>query len=474
MKFAEQKYDFRMMMRRETQGCGSVNAVEVNSKTGRRTGKPTSSLALASALPRDTESATGVSKTATVSTSWQVGSWHKQQAVNSNNSNFIIFTTAMPKMKKTYQVRWKGKTYVWKDGTETWWDSHGKAIEYDVASKLTERFMAEEATKHVEGTSDDDDRLDLFDDFSRMGATERELIDVGGWYYVFREDPDFAAEQIVDTLPPASRSFLNCPLLRDEYFNVAAECYFSYPVAIVGQSPFDRVDFTHFLTDHRISVCELGRGTKVIILGREGWSEFDINTIINSASGLFLRIYSQEMFLSVLAGQPDPFEIRSMRHRTLCLNAFRVGHPGLEYVSQGWAGWVRADLTTRGKLPKSAKADEIDRVASSPIYKMGYRVGRQGLTPSARRKLLSDAFTGDLPFVQSASYMKEWGRSGSGKRLRKLARLLAANIHNANNRSGADSYQEAIEDWRDDLEWLKTKYYSGVHHFDWPRAKIHR
>ncbi|WP_145218989.1 hypothetical protein [Planctomycetes bacterium TBK1r] len=156
------------------------------------------------------------------------------------------------------------------------------------------------------------------------------------------------------------------------------------------------------------------------------------------------------------------------------LEPFRVGHPGLEYVSQGWEGWVQTDLDTRNLRSSNAKESEIDRVAASPIHKLGYRVGKQGVSTSTRRTILSNAFTGEIPFIKSDSYMKEWGGPRTSKRLRRIAQLLASNINNCAKRANSMSYQEAIEDWRDDLEWLKRNYYNGVHRFDWPSAKVGR
>ena len=66
--------------------------------------------------------------------------------------------------------------------------------------------------------------------------------------------------------------------------------------------------------------------------------------------------------------------------------------------------------------------------------------------------------------------MKEWNAPKTPWRLKKIANCLATFAKNAKRRSNSDSFRQAIEDWEDDLAWLKRNFYTGIYDskFVWP------
>lgn len=92
--------------------------------------------------------------------------------------------------------------------------------------------------------------------------------------------------------------------------------------------------------------------------------------------------------------------------------------------------------------------------ASGVLREMGYKVGKSGLGPSARRDILRAALTVELvaTTTEAESYLREWGDPNSRRRASKIKRCLAgfAELHR-NNRA---DYSEAIADWESDLAWF--------------------
>ena len=82
---------------------------------------------------------------------------------------------------------------------------------------------------------------------------------------------------------------------------------------------------------------------------------------------------------------------------------------------------------------------------------MGYRVGdTQGIRKKYRIKIMIDVLTKPLPFVDSPSYMQEWGEPETKKRYNKLKNFLIGEINNPLQRNN----YRAISEWKEDLEWL--------------------
>jgi hypothetical protein len=115
----------------------------------------------------------------------------------------------------------------------------------------------------------------------------------------------------------------------------------------------------------------------------------------------------------------------------------------------------------------------------SPLRAMGYKVGDKGLPPNQRRAILRAAFESSIPVVGSAEYMAEWGNPGTPGRLKKIANYVASLCQNLKRKR--QTSDKAIEDWENDLRWLKESFYDGFkwsqdtyyqEHFHWPSTIV--
>ena len=103
---------------------------------------------------------------------------------------------------------------------------------------------------------------------------------------------------------------------------------------------------------------------------------------------------------------------------------------------------------------------------------LGYSVGQDGGSESERRAALDFAYNETLPLVQSEEHTREWGRPRTGNRLRKLSHSIAHFYKMAIRRDalGYADMQCACEEWLEDLEYLRRRYYVGRFDFQWPRV----
>lgn len=131
--------------------------------------------------------------------------------------------------------------------------------------------------------------------------------------------------------------------------------------------------------------------------------------------------------------------------------------------------WPDANARRASSSEEGSKAWSFDVLIGDGMLKeMGYRVGRNGLSAPVRQKMLSEIFTRTLPPVFPKPYMDQWGVNGSARRLHKIADCLAAFARNASRLSG--NYDEAISDWKEDLEYLHDAHYAGRYGFGWPKS----
>lgn len=379
-----------------------------------------------------------------------------------------------------FRIKTDANTYTWNEEKEVWEDKSKIYQTGRMANLITMAFLAKEAQRIIEATTDKSEQRFFLKTLYRMNLSFDKLAELFGQEAVGEALPGIrdrvqttSNSSLIDNEITNQNTFLNHTELRNEYFAAAAKMHFPYEIEVIGHGPFEKSEFESFV-DTRVYEIEPNYNetqVAVVVIGREGWDELSINEIIESADTRYLRIYSQEMFLSVLAGQPDPFDFIENERRSRLLEIFRYGHPGLEYVSQGWSGWVNTEIVSTRSVQSTTKENTYDRAAQSPLHVMGYSVGKKGISQRRRRLILQDAYKGSIPLVESREYMEEWGEPNSGKRLRRIAQQLASNVQMFGRRENAHSYQQAIDDWCDDLEWIKVNYYSGTYRFDWPSGK---
>ena len=106
----------------------------------------------------------------------------------------------------------------------------------------------------------------------------------------------------------------------------------------------------------------------------------------------------------------------------------------------------------------------------SPLKMFGYTVGRNnGWNEQTRKRFLDDFMTYDLPNIVTETYGDYYGEPNSVQRLKAIVQLFASLIVSAKRKRG-NSMRYAIEDWTNDLEYLKTVYYEGkgMKFYPWP------
>ena len=229
----------------------------------------------------------------------------------------------------------------------------------------------------------------------------------------------------------------------------------------LGSGPWPWNEFDGILRDKGYSLYTHGEDIDMMVLGREGWSEEEIEAQIAARAGSEIRIYSQEMFVAAMATGRDPFETAD----EATLRAFGRGHPALEYLMQADLRWP----STESPEDEELEFDAEGMSEESPLHFMGYVVGiTKGLPAADRHRILEKAFTGALPWVGSEEYMRQWGASSSRRRLWRTANHIAwlVRIHWWNPTMGY-----AVDHWESDLDWLRKTLYRKVRNFTWPSTR---
>jgi hypothetical protein len=102
---------------------------------------------------------------------------------------------------------------------------------------------------------------------------------------------------------------------------------------------------------------------------------------------------------------------------------------------------------------------------------VGYNVGINGQVREGRQQILQRVFERELPLVHSPQHMAQWDVTKSAPRLKKIAESIAAFCRNAKRRQRANM-KRTIDNYQDDLEWLKRTFYDGRFDgsFRWPNT----
>ena len=230
-------------------------------------------------------------------------------------------------------------------------------------------------------------------------------------------------------------------------------------VVTTGSLPYQEDDFDDLLRTKVKDVCTPSENIDIIIIGRE-FNQTILDEQINLRIGQSLFVYSQEMFLSRLAGK-DPYDDKD------ALMKFAEGHPVFKYLNDCFIEWPTTHIV---QSLVGLAVDDDEWVQEGVLDDNGYHVGNAGVEREERHRILTKIFTTELNNVTSIQYMAEWGSPNTGSRLQKLANTIASLARNAKRRNNPP--EQAIEDWENDLEWLKNTYYSGRFNFDWPRAVV--
>ena len=265
--------------------------------------------------------------------------------------------------------------------------------------------------------------------------------------------------------PKVSRTSFPCGSLDldlVQVFSQEASELFAPPKEIVslGSGPFSEDDFDDYLKS--LGISPYVNGCSWIIVGRDSWTEEQLNELIDNAELDEVRVFSQELFMAGILTTHDPFSMPIE-----ILMKFAEGHPALEYLIKAGFEWpVIMDEEDYGE-PVYLRGS-YERVKESPLYRMGYQVGEtNGLSKPKRKSLLKSAYQEKIPDVKDDDYMEEWGRPSQSKRLWRIAHHIAWLIR---SRKSIPSMRYAVRDWQDDLDWLREEFYTNRMKFNWPHG----
>ena len=233
----------------------------------------------------------------------------------------------------------------------------------------------------------------------------------------------------------------------------------NYLAVTTGSLPYNEEDFDEFLLTKVKDIFNPSKDIGIIIVGRE-FNQTILDEQINLRRGQSLFVYSQEMFLSLLAGK-DPYDDED------ALMEFAQGHPVFEYLNDCFIEWPTTHIVPSSNV---LDVDDEEWPDEGVLKNNGYKVGRTGKRREERRRILTKVLTTKLNNVDSLKYMNQWGTPSSGNRLKKMADSVASFARSAQRMNNPP--QQAIADWVEDLDWLKKTYYNGRFNFDWPRAAV--
>ena len=244
------------------------------------------------------------------------------------------------------------------------------------------------------------------------------------------------------------------PFLSWFFENGSIDSMFGEAV-VHGCLPLGEAEFIELMGQHRVQYSGMFRAdVEVIISGREGWDAEDMMRQLDLRTGRNVRVYSQEMALAFLGCGKDP-----LKGGDGLLRYFANDHPALKFLQTLGFPWPLTEA-----FPGINRFPEPDWTEVGLLSCMGYHVGRTGKMRMERMKILRQVL--ELRRLPQ-EYVHEWGTAESAERLHKMADSIAsfARLKKRDNRL---QFEKAIKDWEDDLEWLKSTYYTGRFRFQWP------
>lgn len=119
--------------------------------------------------------------------------------------------------------------------------------------------------------------------------------------------------------------------------------------------------------------------------------------------------------------------------------------------------WPSTDAT-----PGNGRIDPPDWPETGPLRRFGYVVGVNGKPRSTRQTILTRFFElKAIPNLASPDEVHKWGDASSAARLKSMADSIAAFCRNAKRKRRA-VMNRTVENYEDDLAWLKKEYYNGI------------
>lgn len=138
--------------------------------------------------------------------------------------------------------------------------------------------------------------------------------------------------------------------------------------------------------------------------------------------------------------------------------------PGFEFPS--------TDIVQNRRLAVEGLG-EVDWRQYGLLSLSGYRVGiTNGRKDVDRRRILNWLFLeDDLRDIGDEKYAVQWGEPKTSSRLEKLANTIAAFVRNAKRRDD-NNMEVAIQEWTEDLNYLRARFYERWGDFPWPNVAV--
>lgn len=244
--------------------------------------------------------------------------------------------------------------------------------------------------------------------------------------------------------------------------------YKNKKILLCGDAPWFKKDFIGLLKKKGFTpVSSISSDVEVAVIGRD-FDREEVEGQLVLRQGKKIHFYSQELLIATIAAGINPFD--NPRSFKSLFKEFAEDHPGLQFLKNNFKfPWPLPNISDSVIL----FFDTEGLVDQSPLVSVGYRVGRErGLNEPMRREILKDSFYGayddtDEWYVHSEDYMKRWDRPKSRGRLFQMAYHIHSLII---NRRTVSSNKQAVQEWEDDLRWLK-RFYKPYMGFKWPNLK---
>jgi hypothetical protein len=241
-------------------------------------------------------------------------------------------------------------------------------------------------------------------------------------------------------------------------------------ISVIGDEPLNKGEFDAWLRKKGFRPVKAeDPKASLLLLGRTA-NEFEIEGHLMEKIGEEIRVFSQELLIASLIAGMDPFS-QSKAFQNKALKPFAEGHPGLTYLRALHLPWPSLDISENFELVYTYD----DSVTETPLHAVGYRVGvTAGLSTVKRHELLRDVFNGlydEHPnwHVESDEYMSTWGQPRTRRRLCRMAYHIASQIANKKRRK---NHERAVDEWRNDLDWIRKNLYQKSFKFAWPNVSV--
>ncbi len=302
----------------------------------------------------------------------------------------------------------------------------------------------------------------------------------------------------------------------------AEDVNFHPPLLLLGDGPFEAEELAKFLVRYKVALKLKDTDPQETSAESEAWGVFSSihEPIVVLGREKFLsRAFTSLMLSSGLRDRPTNFpfalqywiereekfggECHYLRSRNLATvkfvsqemllaELFTKGNGAAHFVAP-WDKHIAAHPGLKVVRIFREQAKALDQFFSWPstaadrgtgsleqgdwpqvgmLKFLGYSVGVNGEMKATRQSILRDLFQmPQLPKVDNQSYVDAWGSAESSARLKKMAHSIAAFCRAARRRD-EDALSVAIDEWEEDLAWLKTTFYDGKFdgQFQWPQT----